>query len=286
MEVLQQKRNGTAVTPFLRTTTQIAEGKCYKSTNYDAFKLYPSNRKVSDKKRGELKAAMEKRQLVSIILVNEKLFVIDGQHRLAACKELGKPFYFVVKKGLTEADIPAYNTTTKNWVFQDYFDAFVEGGLDEYMKLNEVMLANDLRLSQSLLFYAGMFDYYTRSSRQDDPRALFTIAFESGGFQMNHNFDPTGLLMKRFCEIKEGMREVVSPKDYARFCYTPAFTKACLFLLQHEKYNHQTMLGRLNSKSANLIISLGYSQKKDVLRSVMQRIYNFGRHSNVVFNAE
>ena len=42
---------------------------------------------------------MKKKYLVSPILVNEKMEVIDGQHRLQAQKELNLPTYYIKNKG-------------------------------------------------------------------------------------------------------------------------------------------------------------------------------------------
>ncbi|XCY65795.1 ParB N-terminal domain-containing protein [Streptococcus iniae] len=67
----------------------------YKTTNYDMFNFSKFNRNVfltpEMLKQAEL-------GFVSPIIVNENLTVIDGQHRLTACQQLGLPVEYIIKK--------------------------------------------------------------------------------------------------------------------------------------------------------------------------------------------
>ena len=66
-------------------------GKILSTYEYDKFKKIKGNRKINFKNLGKIINSMSKKQLVIPILVNEKFEVIDGQHRLQACIELGLP---------------------------------------------------------------------------------------------------------------------------------------------------------------------------------------------------
>ena len=57
-----------------------------KTNDYNTFKVMPGNRPVNKLHVRRLSKSMEEKHLMSPILVNEKMQVIDGQHRLEAQK--------------------------------------------------------------------------------------------------------------------------------------------------------------------------------------------------------
>ena len=62
-----------------------------KTNNYPMFKNMIGNREIKDKNYKKLIRSMSEKQLIIPILVNEKLEIIDGQHRFNACKTLQLP---------------------------------------------------------------------------------------------------------------------------------------------------------------------------------------------------
>lgn len=72
------------------------------------FKVLDGNRKIKESHRQELIASIDKHGFImNPIIVNENFEVIDGQTRLAACKELGVPVYYIVvpKIGIDECEL-------------------------------------------------------------------------------------------------------------------------------------------------------------------------------------
>ena len=64
------------------------------STNeHSVFKIQIGNRPVNNNHVARLIISMKKSYLMSPLIVNEKMEVIDGQHRLSAQKELKLPTY-------------------------------------------------------------------------------------------------------------------------------------------------------------------------------------------------
>ena len=55
------------------------------------------------------------------VLVNEDHYVIDGQHRLAACRKMKSIVYYLVVPDFTLLQIATINSTMSKWKNSDYF---------------------------------------------------------------------------------------------------------------------------------------------------------------------
>lgn len=108
----------------------------YKTNDYSIFQFSKFNRNVIMRKE-LLKQAEE--GILSPIIVNENLMVIDGQHRLMASQEVGAPVEFIIKSGLNEHDIVRMNTVQKPWSLANFIEAFANQGYEEYIKLAELI---------------------------------------------------------------------------------------------------------------------------------------------------
>ena len=77
-----------------------------KTTDYSIFKKINGNRGISHSHVTKLTAAIARRNLLQLfpIIVNEKMEIVDGQHRLWAAKRLKLPIYYEKMKeaGLEE----------------------------------------------------------------------------------------------------------------------------------------------------------------------------------------
>lgn len=110
----------------------------YKTSDYSVFQFSKFNRNVLLRKE-MLEQAKE--GILSPVIVNENLMVIDGQHRLKASEQVGAPVEFIVKSGLNEHDIVRMNTVQKPWTLANFIEAFANQGKEEYVKL--LNLLND-----------------------------------------------------------------------------------------------------------------------------------------------
>lgn len=118
-------------------------GKVYSSFDYQQFHFIEENRDA--KVRKDLLKSIKEKGLIQPIIVNEEYEIIDGQHRFLACKKLGEPIIFTIKywnndRGSESIDtLINVNTTSQNWRFQDYVDAYAKTGNEEYMRLKELI---------------------------------------------------------------------------------------------------------------------------------------------------
>ena len=63
--------------------------------------------------------------------MNEKLQIIDGQHRFTALKELGFPIEFIIDEGIGVKECRAINEDRRNWSTMDYVISYSKSGEEE-----------------------------------------------------------------------------------------------------------------------------------------------------------
>lgn len=128
-----------------------------KTNNYEMFKLRDDNRGKLDRPHIQrLKESITARNLLELrpIEVNDKMEVLDGQHRLMAAKELGVTIYYKIQRDLSQHDIIIMNVT-KNWTITDYLNFYVKNQYDEYIKLKRFLDNSNLSLKLGLTLTVG-----------------------------------------------------------------------------------------------------------------------------------
>jgi len=110
-----------------------------KTTDYGKFITTAGNRLIMKTHLANLTKSIRSRNLLHLnpIIVNEKLEVIDGQHRLLAAESLEVGIYFVQEEGLTLNDVVLLNTTAKQWRLDDYLTSYIARGYKEYIKVKK-----------------------------------------------------------------------------------------------------------------------------------------------------
>jgi hypothetical protein len=109
--------------------------KIQTTTNYGQFNFLLANRSINESKVKNLAHEIAVNGLKVPIIVNERLEVIDGQHRLQACKQVKEPLKYFVSRGATVADAAAANQAGSNWNKRDWIDYHAARGNQDYLKL-------------------------------------------------------------------------------------------------------------------------------------------------------
>ena len=108
--------------------------------NYARFKLLQGNRDLIE---GNIKAVMNQISAFGQrqpIIINERNEIIDGQHRLEACRRLGLAVKYIVDAGARIDHVISANIVGKKWSMLDYIKRFVAEGNEHYVKLYEFMV--------------------------------------------------------------------------------------------------------------------------------------------------
>lgn len=112
-----------------------------KTKNYDAFKFVTSNREVDQGHVKKLRSSISNKNLLHLnpIIVDEDMTVIDGQHRLEACKQLECEVFYVISNKIKEDDLRILNSVQKSWTTMDYINYYTVAGKSEFIEFSRLI---------------------------------------------------------------------------------------------------------------------------------------------------
>ncbi len=167
------------------------------TTDYTVFKELLGNRDVDENHVKRLIKSMKEEYLEIPIQVNQKMQVIDGQHRLAACKELGLPVFYMIMKSAGLDQTQRQNALSKKWAITDVLESFCKRGFSNYIVVKSFMEDFGFTLYQSLT----ILTLNQLSTEQ-------TINFKSGNFEIK-DLNRSKIAAKNLLKLKD----VVSLND-------------------------------------------------------------------------
>lgn len=144
---------------------------------YSQFKNILGNRQLSKEHIHLLEVEIERNNLLEVcpIIVNEKMEVIDGQHRLEAAKKLGVAVPYVKVPGLGIEHVVRMNTSQKKWMMRDYIQLHVDLKNGAYVDLAEFIKKYKTTPSIAILLLSNQS--YTKQRIAD---------FREGRWEISH----------------------------------------------------------------------------------------------------
>jgi hypothetical protein len=127
------------------------------TTDYKQFKFIKGNRAVMQRHVIGLITSITKHNMLAEnpILVNEKMEVIDGQHRLAAAVGLKIPVYYVVVDEIGLTEVQQLNTYARPWRGTDYLNSYVATGKPAYIQFKNFLDEYALTINHGLILVTG-----------------------------------------------------------------------------------------------------------------------------------
>ena len=239
--------------------TKNEEMCAYSTTDYDKFTKLNGNRTENVANINAIKKSMSEDQLIVPAIVNENYQIIDGQHRLKACEELGVEFYFIIVEGYGLDQVQRINAHMKNWNDTDYLESFInrynngEPEFKQYVLLKEFMTSNGITNMKAalVLAYDGL--------ATEVPK----IAFRTGTFKFN-NLNRAEDFASKALNFEEFF-----PKQWN----TAGFLSVFIGMARTEHYNHDFMVGNLPTQWVKFAETSGISG----WRTTLVEIYNYKR---------
>lgn len=111
--------------------------RVYKTDNYYMFSFLQENRNIVFEKVRQLEVLIKAHGQQQPISVNEKMEIIDGQHRFQACKNLGATVEFMIRPGATAQNALHHNQGGSNWKLKDRIHYYAETGNEDYKILRD-----------------------------------------------------------------------------------------------------------------------------------------------------
>jgi hypothetical protein len=142
------------------------------SSNYSMFHFLEFNRKIVWSHVNELRLSILHNGILSypvMIYTNcvdgeWKYWIVDGQHRFVAFKQLGLPIYFTLYRKSSTEPISLYdlvkliaglNNTSKRWNIHQYLKAWKSIKVEEYEIISEVHKETKIPINILLQAYSG-----------------------------------------------------------------------------------------------------------------------------------
>lgn len=131
-------------------------GEVYITKDLSDFEIVNGNRKDIERRKAKIVKSVEKVGYIPApIIVNEKMEVIDGQARLAYCKETLTPIAYYVINGLTIDDCIAMNISSSNWGIMDYITSYADRGYQSYVLTEKFISRSPYQLRPTLWALTG-----------------------------------------------------------------------------------------------------------------------------------
>ena len=127
------------------------------TNNYEQIKDIPSNRAINTGHVDRLFKSVDEKELFTIIFVNEKLEIIDGQHRKAAFKKAKLPIAYAIIKNYGEEEISGYNSHNWNWNYDSYTDHYAQRNCPDYVEYRKFRNRYGIGHTMSMALLSGYF---------------------------------------------------------------------------------------------------------------------------------
>lgn len=147
----------------------------YETKDYNKFNFHPNNREIEDPHVKQLVVSMREKGWLkeSNMVVNEKMTIIDGQHRLMAAMIVGIPVKYKVSVGAGISEIRELNKNQKNWTKLNHLEGFVKDKNPHYVMLDNFMkMFPSFRLTECLMMCKNGF---TDVSKSDFENGRFIV---------------------------------------------------------------------------------------------------------------
>ena len=236
------------------------------SNDYPKFKTLIGNRKPNDLHVKRLTSSFKERYLFSPIIVNEKMQIIDGQHRFLAAKELNLPINYLVVDGYGLEEVQVLNTNTSNWKREDYLKAYCDLGVKPYLQMQQFMLDfPDFGVAIAEMILTNKVDGENANKRVDK------VNMRMQGFQNGELTIPD--LLKAY----ETAEKVLMFKPYYDGYNRATFVRTLITMFKNENYIHVDMISKLANNPSVLTHCANVTQYKFLLED----IFNFRRREKV-----
>lgn len=236
------------------------EVKIQKTTDYSVFKPLAGNRPIN---KGLLLAIRESINndgnylMYNPIIVNEKMEIIDGQHRLEAARLEEVEVYYITAVGMKIRQAQVLNSKKRQWSSSDFLQSYLTEGKSEYQTLKQLM--DEYRFSIAICV-----KYLSQNHHQSGMRKFRDGKFEIidqawaedalGLLSKVRDYSPDYAYAQSMCQISVGKM-----LDALRVAGKPR-------LFEDQLKRYQTTITRRNStkdylKEFQLILDMGGDNK-------------------------
>lgn len=232
--------------------------------DYRLFSLSAENRPQDLGKHRDLEASMKEYGFIPCYAIicrrDEKgrLWVVDGQHRLAFAMKLGLPVYWT--EDHTNFNIATVNNTQKSWVPIDYAKNFSDRGSEDYTRLLAFKEEYAIPLTTAAALLAGTASFTNTAE-----------AFYSGEFKIKDEVwaKSVASLYTALIRLQKEMKGNLLLTACMAVCRVPAFSTKRLLQGAERKREELVCYGT-----------------REAYLAMLEKVYNFGAKNPIALQLE
>lgn len=230
-------------------------GHVYTTRDYSLFTSIDGNRNKNLLHINRLKKSIEENYLFTVITINEKYEIIDGQHRFEVIKELKLPLHYIICEGYGLNEVHVLNQISKTWNSDDYLNGYCNLGYIDYLKYREF----------KDLYGFGHGECVTLLSGKNTDVEKLSV-FHQGKFKIGN--------YSQACKIADNILRVAPfYQGYKR----RSFIYAMIILLKNKNFDFEEFLHKVKSQPLSLVDCTNQTN----YISLIEDIYNYRRRDKV-----
>jgi hypothetical protein len=228
------------------------------TTDYSLFKTLNGNRDVNHLHLSRLKESIKKNHLTTIIMVNDKFEIIDGQHRFIICQELKLPINYIIQKNYGLNEVQILNANMKNWQTQDYVNGYCDLGYKDY------------------ILYRDFVNEYGFNSQV----AILLLSEETSGgnkFSAGTKFKEGKFKVKDLNNAKKMAEKIMMIEPYYKGYLRRSFINALVSMFKNENFEFTEFIAKLKQQPTTMQDCTSTTQYKVLI----EEIYNYRRREKI-----
>ena len=229
------------------------------TTNYSIFRILNGNRDLNQVHLARLKESIKKNYLLTILMVNEKYEIIDGNHRFTVIKELGLPVHFIMQKGYGLREVQMLNANTKNWAIVDYLNGYCDLGVKDYFLFREFLKDYGFSPQSAMLLLSGEYESGTAVSS-------ISNKFKEGKFKV-----------KNYADARLKAEKIMMLEPYYNGYLRRSFIIAMISLFKNPNFEFKDFLQKLKLQPT----ALKDCTNSTTYKILLEDIYNYRRKEKV-----
>lgn len=235
------------------------------TNDYAVFKHIEGNRVINKLHVNRLKQSFQKEYLLSPIIVNQEMQIIDGQHRFEAAKDLGLPIRYFICNDYGLHQIQTLNANSSNWKKADYLNAYCDLGYDQYLLFRKFMERYpDFTLAACEIILNGATTYTMVGTNRK------LVDTRSGAY-VKRDFEEGNFNIKDYAAACILTDKLIDMKPYFNRYNQRIFIIAMGTTFGSPNYNHQRMLRKLKAYPTLLQVGTSVVQTKKIIED----LYNY-----------
>ena len=251
----------TKTAPMANNSNQVQKGqevnKVYRTSDLSIFKQIDGNRVPNLQHVRRLADSIRVYGMkCNPILVNQRMEVIDGQHRLMAAKEAESFVYYIIVDGYSLSEVHTLNLNQKNWAKKDFMEGYAKMGIKSYINLKKF------------------------TEKNDDFTLANCIAFCNNTTDNSHakeSFDDGQWIGKDFDLAQDWANKIRMIKPYYKGYSNASFVGTIITLFNNSNFDFNEFMHKLRLQPTALVDCANREQYK----TLIEDIYNYKSRNKI-----